>query len=32
VRTTPEAAVALFKAPTGLDPAYYPLSFPLLKK
>ncbi|MDX6265656.1 MAG: hypothetical protein QOD70_396 [Frankiales bacterium] len=32
VRATPESAVKLFKAPTGLDPAYYPLPFPLLKK
>jgi pimeloyl-ACP methyl ester carboxylesterase len=31
-RLTPELATHLFAAPTGLDPAYYPLPFPLLKK
>jgi pimeloyl-ACP methyl ester carboxylesterase len=31
VRVTPASAVAMFAKPTGLDPAYYPLPFPLLK-
>jgi pimeloyl-ACP methyl ester carboxylesterase len=32
VRVTPTAAEALFAKPTGLDPGYYPLPFPLLTK
>ena len=30
-RPTPEDARAFFSSPTGLDPAYYPLPFPLQK-
>lgn len=29
VKATPVSAAKLFTSPTGLDPAYYPLPFPL---
>ncbi|MCU1623931.1 MAG: hypothetical protein JWL79_2776 [Frankiales bacterium] len=32
VRATPDAATKVFRQPTGLDPAYYPLPFPLTAK
>ncbi|MCU1593045.1 MAG: hypothetical protein JWO12_437 [Frankiales bacterium] len=32
VKATPATAVKLFEQPTGLDPTYYPLPFPLQKQ